>query len=306
MKEIIESFYNIYIDSYKEINNNIFIKYDGYYYFFCFFNRGYKELKELINITNELKHKGLHTNSFILNKYKNYITYVNDLPYIMVKITDNYNEEYDLIKMIYEKDNYIINNNSNINRSNWEELWSRKVDYFEYQIKELGKDKTIIIDSFSYYIGLCENAISYVNNANKLFKYESCKLYLSHKRLKYPNYSIDYNNPLNYIIDLEVRDIAEYIKDEFFCGSDAFLDLKTYLKIRKLSSYEYYMLFARLLYPSYYFDRYEQIMNNNESEESLLSIIDKVNLYEEFLNKAYYEIKKYSNIEEINWIIKES
>ena len=31
---------------------------------------------------------------------------------------------------------------------------------------------------------------------------------------------------------------------------------------------------------------------------------DKVNDYENFLNKAYEEISKYTNLEKINWLIK--
>ena len=64
------------------------------------------------------------------------------------------------------------------------------------------------------------------------------------------------------------------------------------------------MLYARLLYPSYYFDIYEDIMNNNGDEEKLIPIINKVNDYQEFLKNAYFEISKYTNLEKIDWIIK--
>ena len=62
------------------------------------------------------------------------------------------------------------------------------------------------------------------------------------------------------------------------------------------------MLWARLLYPTYYFDLYEQIMNNNKKEECLIKIIDKVNNYEKFLKKTYLELSKYGNIEKISWL----
>ena len=64
------------------------------------------------------------------------------------------------------------------------------------------------------------------------------------------------------------------------------------------------MLYARLLYPSYYFDIYEDIMNNNGDEERLLPIIKKVNEYEDFLKKAYTEISKYTNLEKVDWLLK--
>ena len=51
---------------------------------------------------------------------------------------------------------------SKLYRNSWASLWSAKLDYFEYQVSELGKDKPLILDSFSYYLGLGENAISYL------------------------------------------------------------------------------------------------------------------------------------------------
>ena len=64
------------------------------------------------------------------------------------------------------------------------------------------------------------------------------------------------------------------------------------------------MLYARLLYPTYYFDAYEDIINNNGDENKLISIVNKINEYELFLKKAYFEISKYTNLERIDWIIK--
>ena len=98
--------------------------------------------------------------------------------------------------------------------------------------------------------------------------------------------------------------IGEFLKVEFFNGEDSLLDLITFLKIRRLSSYSYHMLYARLLYPSYYFDVYEDVMNNNGDEERLVTIISKVQDYEFFLKKAYEEINKYTHLEKIDWLIK--
>ena len=85
------------------------------------------------------------------------------------------------------------------------------------------------------------------------------KVTLCHKRLKFPNLKKDYYNPLLFLFDLEIRDIAEYIKSSFFKSEkDAWIELKSFLNLRKLSIYGYQMFFARLLYPSYYFDEYEK------------------------------------------------
>ncbi len=306
MKEIINYNYNFDIPNLEEKNNYATFTYYGDTFYFVFFNRTEEELKDLITISNELKFKGIRVHEFIFNRYGQILTKVGDNYYLLLKLNCNKDEQINFITLCEYLSKLKLNStNSKLYRNNWGELWSSKIDYFEYQIKELGKDKKIVLDSFSYYIGLAENAISYVNKINKvigLSEYDN--ITLSHRRIFYPNTNLNYLNPLSFIFDLEVRDVAGFLKIEFFNGEDSLLDLITYLKIKKLTPYSYHMLYARLLYPSYYFDIYEDIMNNNGDEERLLPIIKKVNEYEDFLKKAYTEISKYTNLEKIDWLLK--
>ena len=307
MKEIINYYYNFDIIDTEEHSNYTSFKYLGEDFYFVFFNRTEEELRDLVTLTNELKLKGIRCHDIIINRLGNVLTKVGDNYYILLKINSSKNEEINFITLCEYIDKLKLNStNSKLYRNNWGELWSKKIDYFEYQIKELGKDKSIILDSFSYYIGLAENAISYVNKINRVIGIsENDNIVLSHRRVFYPNTNLNYLNPLSFIFDLEVRDIAGYLKIEFFNGEDSLLDLITYLKIKKLTQYSYHMLYARLLYPSYYFDIYEDIMNNGADEEKLIPIIKKVEDYEIFLKEAYYEISKYTNLERIDWLLKE-
>ena len=220
----------------------------------------------------------------------------------------NPEEEYDIFDIANIASKLQLNNkNSRLYRNNWGSLWMQKMDYFEYQIRELALDKSVVKDSFSYYVGLAENAISYVNNTNFKYRAFNAPIVLSHRRVFYPNYKLNFLNPLSFIFDLEVRDIAEYLKSLFFSDDEfedvAFEDLVYYLKLRRLSIYQYSMLYARLLYPSYYFDIYEEVMNKDRDEEDLVLIINKNQKYEEFLKKTYLEITKYAPIEKIDWLI---
>ena len=63
------------------------------------------------------------------------------------------------------------------------------------------------------------------------------------------------------------------------------------------------MFYARMLYPTYYFDLYEAVMNKNVSEEELVKIVKRSNEFEEFLKKTYLEISKYVKLDKIDWII---
>lgn len=306
MKEIIKYYYNFDIEVIKDFNNCSTFNYNGEDFYFVFFNRTIDELNDLVKISAELKNKGIRVHDFILNRENKLLTKVGKNNYILLKLNTRYNEVISFIFIVELNNKLKLNQkNSQLYRNNWGELWSSKIDYFEYQIKEIGKDKRIVLDSFSYYIGLAENAISYVNKINEVIKIsEFDNVTLAHRRIFNPNIALNYLNPLSFIFDLEVRDVAEYLKIEFFNNQDSLLDLKTYLKIKKLTVYSYHMLYARLIYPSYYFDIYEDIMNNNGDEEQLIKIIDKVDEYEIFLKKAYFEISKYTTLEHIDWLLK--
>lgn len=306
MKEIINYYYNLDCLEIEENKNYSTFNYYGDSFYFVFFNRDKEELDDLLNISQELKLKGINVHSFIINRFNSYITKVGDNNYILLKINSNKEEQVSFIDLCNNLNTFRLNNtNSKLYRNNWGELWSKKIDYFEYQIKELGKDKQIVINSFSYYVGLAENAISYVNKINKVIGISNeDNITLSHRRIFYPNTFLNYLNPLSFIFDLEVRDVAESIKVGFFNNENSLLDLQTFLKMKRLSKYSYHMLYARLLYPSYYFDLYENIMNNNESEEKLINVIKRVDDYERFLKLAYNEISIYTNLERIDWLLK--
>ena len=299
MKEIINYYYNFDLVDINEFNNYASFNYQGEDFYFVFFNRTEEELKDLLDIIYELKMKGLRVHDIIINRYNSPLTKVGDNNYLLLKLNSSKNEKINFISMCEFLSKLKLNNNNS-------ELWSKKIDYFEEQINLLGKNKKIVLDSFSYYIGLSENAISYVNKINKVIGIsENDSITLSHRRIFYPNINLNYLNPLSFIFDLEVRDVAGYLKVSFFNGEDALLDLSTYLKMRPLTPYSYHMLYARLLYPSYYFDIYEDIMNNDGSEERLIPVIKKVDEYEIFLKKAYEEINKYTPLEKIDWLLKE-
>ena len=306
MKEIINYYYNFDCIDIEENSNYSSFEYCGDIFYFVFFNRGKEELDDILAICDELLMKGIKVHSLVKNRFNEYITKVAENNYVLFKINCNKNEIISIIDIINNINIFKLNKvNSKLYRNNWGELWSKKIDYFEFQIREIGKDKSIILNSFGYYVGMAENAISYVNKINKVIGIsEYDNITLSHRRIFYPNTNLNYYNPLSFIFDLEVRDIAESLKIGFFNNEDSILDLRTYLKSRKLTSYSYHMLYARLLCPSYYFDIYENIMNNNLDEEKIIPIINKVNDYELFLNMAYFEISKYTNLERIDWIIK--
>ena len=306
MKETIMYYYNIDVDVLEENDGKYHFKYQNRDYFFVFYNRNLEELDDIITCVFNMKVKGILVNDIIMNINGSFLTSINGFNYILMSVV-NPKEEFDIFDIVNIASKLHLNNKtSKLYRNNWGTLWMQKIDYFEYQIRELALNKPVVKDSFSYYIGLAENAISYVNNINARFPNVSSAVVLAHRRVFYPNYKLNFFNPLSFIFDLEVRDVAEYLKAMFFAIDteyEVLEDLKSYLSIRSLSVYDASMLYARLLYPSYYFDIYEEVMNKERDEEDLVDVIKKADLYEDFLKKAYLEITKYAMIEKIDWLI---
>ncbi len=302
MKESIEYFYNISIKDINEDNELYsFLLHDNIY-MFVEYKRSENEINDIIEVSRELKYKNTLVFDIMYNKDNKVISKVDGNDYLLLKIPLNYNEEIDLFDMISK--NFVVSSSHLKNyKNNWGDLWSKKTDYYEYQVSELGSEKYAILDSFSYYVGLSENAIAIVNKMNKLYNNGvDSTIILSHRRIFYPNIILNYYNPLSFLFDLKVRDIAEYIKSTFIAGEDSFLELSIYLKSSRLTHYEYNMFYARLLYPTYYFDLYEKIITDNYSENEIINIVKLVDEYELFLKKAYLELSKYAVIENIEWL----
>ena len=122
--------------------------------------------------------------------------------------------------------------------------------------------------------------------------------------MEYPIKRKQFLNPLNYIVDLKVRDYAEYIKNIFFFDDieNHFDDVHIIIKNIKATSYNYSMFFARLLYPNYYFNEYDKIINYNKSSDKMNVIVNKSEEYKLFLNDIYKYLAKIKPIDKIDWL----
>ena len=102
--------------------------------------------------------------------------------------------------------------NKNLDCSDWKRLWEEKIDYFEYQLSQFGNKHPLIRESFAYYTGYVEMAISLLNDLPK----KNNNLVLTHKRIRGNSTLYDLYDPFNFVIDHKVRDAAEYFKSKIF------------------------------------------------------------------------------------------
>ena len=293
MKNVINYYYNLYPE-------NIYQKEEEYYFFinnirytFIEYKEDIKEIDKIYNTHLSLLMNSMYVHPIILNKDNHPITIINKVPYILMQTV--YYEEKINIKSLIAFSNIETNTNK---ETTWEELWKRKNDYIEYQINLLKNNYKILKNSINYYLGLGENAIELLNITSP----KNIKMYYSHKRIDKNSTAFDLYNPLNIIIDTKVRDVAEFLKDNFFSGINIEKDLEYFLKTSNLSIEEHILFLARMLYPTYYFDLFEKIIKKEKPEKEILDIIKKVDEYESIIKKLYNYYKTFINIPIIEWL----
>lgn len=298
MKDIINYYYKLRIvDIYDLKDGYLLVDNNNYFYQLCL-------VKENINIDYILNVlKQINNNKYgilILNKNKEYISKINDKDFVLISVIGIINDKITLNDMIHNNKlfRYLKTTSNNL-----VDLWSKKIDYLEYQVSELAKNKMEVINSFSFFIGLAENAITFitVNNINFINLHRS----LVHLRIPKEILTINYYNPLNLLIDYEIRDYAEYIKSKVLYSDDILKDIKYILDNADLNEDDIKLFYARLMFPTLYFDDIEDILLNNKEEKELDIYIESIPSYLNMLKDTYDEIKKKGiSIDIPNWIIK--
>lgn len=267
MKSKIKFFYNLFIDnivSYEEYsiiesNNNVYI------------------LKKIYNTSSSL-----FTNNdyfeIISNNSGTIITEIDSSNFILMRVLKGQHNLYDSFEP------QLTTINSNIVTS---DLWIEKLEYLKKQLINFGQNKKILIQSFNYFCGMAENAISIMKQCEK--KKTCAKSYLCHKRMYYPNNTINYFDPTNFIVDYKSRDVAEYIKSCFF--KNKILpqeELRKIINNFKISSDDAEILFARMLFPTFYFDLFQQNVTTDSIDSSAFNkIIASIEQYKVLLNNIY-------------------
>lgn len=265
-----------------------YIKHNNDIYIIC---RVYNE-KEVLELY-ELTRGNPFFYKFIPNKDGSIFTMYQDFIFVLLKINDK-------SSMITQNKNQISldeNKKYYLDRSDWYELWTRKNDYYEYQYQHIKGKYKVIDESINYYIGLAENAISYIANIPINLK-EQEKKGLYPKRLL----ESEYHNPLNYVIDYKERGLSETLKYLFLNKKYLSQNIENIILSYNCTETGYKLLYGRMLYPSMYFDIYDKVINDFENEKELVNVIKRLKEYEEYLKEIYRIISKHTKIKNIDWL----
>lgn len=297
MKNALIFYYNLYSNDIRQVSGNykIFVDDKKYVLFNC--DSYVNNINFVYYISQYLLNKRIYVHQIILNNSDQIITFINNIPYVLMKIFVD--DEYVTLNDVINFSNITIEENENIKFHKWSQLWEKKVDYMEYQISQFGKKYPIIRSSFSYYIGLAENSIM----LSKMVENNIIFNNISHRRIKNKDKLFDLYNPFNLIIDYKVRDVCEFFKSRFFINNDIYDEIIYFLSYSNYKTTELLAFFARFLYPSYYFDMYEKIINNDYNEKNLLVIIDKAEDFEKIIKKLYSYLRIRISMPDIEWLI---
>lgn len=182
-------------------------------------------------------------------------------------------------------------------------LWEEKINSIEQKILP-----SIRVDDFAYQkimvaaiyaLGLAENAIQYLTEIAIDYGKEISPLTLSHRRLE----SLDSHtvfDPLNLILDSPIRDIAEAWKYKVITTTELLQILPTY----QLSIKEVSLLFARMLFPTRFFDLLEKHYGERvDVRKQILAYYREMNQDLLELKKVEQLLVKNYGIRPISWLL---
>ena len=293
MKNVIYTYYNMLVNELNRENDNYYFYFNNYLYYFYMVENDVNVIKDIYNF---IKNNNVDCYEIIYNKDNNIVCLINNKNYALIKIEGILKYEIKFDDMKY----YQIDREP----SNWGKLWGNRLDYYEIQLRELGFKYQTVLNSYGLFAGLAENAILYYNLSIKNFSIDEKIVAVVHNRMKYPCYLIDYNNPLNFVVDYNIRDIAEYIKS-YVMSNDYDLDNVLIMLSRlNVNNLMFNLLYSRLLYPTFYFDIYDKIILEDGNDSDIVVILNRVDDYFEMLRSVYNRFNRKYNMFNIEWLNK--
>lgn len=293
MKNVLYNYYDILVDELNKSDNNYFFYFNNeLFLFYLVLN----DVNLVENIYKYIVENNIESFNIILNKEGNLFSDVDKKKYVLLRVKGilKYEVKFDEFKY------YPVNSNG----VNWGTLWSERLDYYEVQIRELGIKYQTVLNSFGMFSGLAENAILYFNMTMEKFGDLESNVGIVHNRVKYPCYLIDYYNPVNFVIDYSVRDIGEYIKSYIISDDFDFNNVVTLINRMNLNDLMFNLLYARLLYPTFYFDVFDKIILEDGRDSDIVFILDKIDIYLDTLKRLYDRFNNEYQMFRIEWLNK--
>ena len=292
-------YYNLKVkEVYPKNNDYLIFTNDDDEFILKRFNKELININEVIQLVKSYNIERSNYYSLVNNKFNNVISQIDEKDYVLLKAKGLLGDYID-VKAIYNN-LYISRGIEQKYSNNWSLLWQNRVDYIEYQVGQLGKNKKEVINSFGFFSGLAENAISFIS-INKI-DLKKCKVSLCHRRINYPNMAINYYNILNIKADYEVRDMAEYIKSKIMIDENIDNDIDYIINKCDYNVDDLKLFMARLMFPSQYFGLIEEVIVSDTTESLVEKYVEKIDSYLHMLSDVYLEISKKNTLIIPEWL----
>lgn len=290
MRFLLKYYYLLDNPTISRKNNHIYIKANDKKYLLCKIEN-VTEFNEMASFLEEKNANNLFYR-VIKTVQNSFYVFYQQTPYALIEVNDNRVNIFSAIENINNrKVDYVQNKYQYLNRSNWYFLWAKKNDYFSNISTH--HENTIINEQLDYCIGLAETAIQYLSEVHKN-KSEQESLYITHKRINLNTIL----NPMYLVVDRKERDISEYIKYLYFNNEYSEEKISYILEKIKKEKLSIELIYARLLYPTHFFDSYE----SEESNRINLLKSKEIQLYEEFLKNIHIKLSKIKKIKKVDWL----
>ncbi len=307
MKNVLYYFYQLTIKEIHRHQDNYWFEINGFQYFFMPLIISYEEINAVYSLLMDNQNfSSFHV--IILNKMNQIVTSFEQKNYVLLRLSLPLNQ-LTYVPSIFDLslNQYVQMDKKyySITRDYWINLWEKKIDYFESEIAQVDYKFPLLLESSAYYIGLGENAISYLNHVIIVAKKDNRDYHvIAHRNCRSFSSMLEYQNPMNIVLDHYTRDIADYLKYAFWSDMYRMDEIKEFISQLNLSDYGAGLFVSRLLFPSAYFDLCFDILNNRQQEERVSSFVSRAGEFELFFKEIFDILKKKNKLEEIEWITK--
>ena len=177
-------------------------------------------------------------------------------------------------------DFYILNPKrlNKIKKLDWYDLWIKKSNYIINYYESIKGKYSIIDESINYYMVMLDMSIIYLKGYSDYYDY----VYIQH--------GIILGNDKYIKEDIKERDFAEYLKYLFYNNYDI---EKVYNLIRRGKDFNYNLVVARLLYPSYYLFYLDEFIINHVDYDNLLHVVNMASEYEIYVKNIVSEMNSF-------------
>ena len=270
--------YDIRVDVIRKSKDKYIFYYDNKYYIF-------KEIYDEGKIYRNLSYiDGGYFFEIIPNKSNNFVSNYNNRLYILLCVNKIENRNINVNDLLNKNIIY----NIPFDKFLWISLWKNKIDQVEYIINSnRNKFNIYTLSIINYYIELSEIALYYLNSNvdnNQIIGISFC-----HERINNLFDLYDLYDVSELIFDNYTRDIAEYIKYDIISGS---FDVRKYLFINDMSNVDRVLLFSRVLFPSYFYDIFDDFVLNDKDFICFDKNFININKYEKCISDLFGIISK--------------